>query len=230
MVECLKSENVEIAFGYPGAAICPFLDYLYRSSIRQILVREEQNAAHEASGYARASGKPGVCIATSGPGATNLITGIATAYMIDERYLKLLSKDYPNAQAAASEIINLKAILSLPKGTEYFFSDLHGEHEAFLYQLKSASGVVRKKVDELFEQSLPEGERAALSKLIYYPETEFSVAKQRETAFDDWCRITIYRLVEVCKEAASKYTRSKVRKKLPESFAYIMKLSADWRY
>ncbi len=142
--------------------------------------------------------------------------------MIDERYLKLLSKDYPNAQAAASEIINLKAILSLPKGTEYFFSDLHGEHEAFLYQLKSASGVVRKKVDELFEQSLPEGERAALSKLIYYPETEFSVAKQRETAFDDWCRITIYRLVEVCKEAASKYTRSKVRKKLPESFAYIM--------
>ena len=81
MVECLKSENVEIAFGYPGAAICPFLDYLYRSSIRQILVREEQNAAHEASGYARASGKPGVCIATSGPGATNLITGIATAYM-----------------------------------------------------------------------------------------------------------------------------------------------------
>jgi fructose-1,6-bisphosphatase-3 len=142
--------------------------------------------------------------------------------MIDERYLKLLAKDYPNAQAAASEIINLRAILSLPKGTEYFFSDLHGEHEAFLYQLKSASGVVRKKIDELFEQSLPEGERTALSKLIYYPETEFCAAKQREPAFDDWCRITIYRLVEVCKEAASKYTRSKVRKKLPESFAYIM--------
>lgn len=81
MVECLKSENVQIAFGYPGAAICPFLDYLYRSPIRHILVREEQNAAHEASGYARASGKPGVCIATSGPGATNMITGIATAYM-----------------------------------------------------------------------------------------------------------------------------------------------------
>nr|WP_319489489.1 biosynthetic-type acetolactate synthase large subunit [uncultured Caproiciproducens sp.] len=81
MAECLKNETVQIAFGYPGAAICPFLDYLYRSSIRDVLVREEQNAAHEASGYARASGKPGVCIATSGPGATNLITGIATAYM-----------------------------------------------------------------------------------------------------------------------------------------------------
>lgn len=142
--------------------------------------------------------------------------------MIDNRYLKLLAKDYPNAQAAASEIINLKAILSLPKGTEYFFSDLHGEHEAFLYQLKSASGVVRKKVDELFEQSLPEWERAALAKLIYYPETEFLEAKQRESIFDDWCRITIYRLVEVCKEVASKYTRSKVRKNLPQSFAYIM--------
>lgn len=142
--------------------------------------------------------------------------------MIDERYLKLLAKDYPNAQAAASEIINLRAILSLPKGTEYFFSDLHGEQQAFLYQLKSASGVVRKKIDELFEQSMSEGERAALAKLIYYPETEYSEKKKKEPAFDDWCRITIYRLVEVCREAASKYTRSKVRKKLPENFAYII--------
>ncbi|XOQ47924.1 MAG: Fructose-1,6-bisphosphatase class 3 [Eubacteriales bacterium] len=142
--------------------------------------------------------------------------------MIDERYLKLLAKDYPNAQAAASEIINLRAILSLPKGTEYFFSDLHGEQQAFLYQLKSASGVVRKKIDELFEQSMSEGERAALAKLIYYPETEYPKKRKQEQDFDDWCRITIYRLVEVCKEAASKYTRSKVRKKLPENFAYII--------
>lgn len=81
MVKCLESEGVPMVFGYPGAAICPFYDYLYRSSIANVLVREEQNAAHEASGYARASGKPGVCIATSGPGATNLITGVATAYM-----------------------------------------------------------------------------------------------------------------------------------------------------
>ena len=81
MVKCLEAEGVEIAFGYPGAVICPFYDYLYQSSIRHVLVREEQNAAHMASGYARSCGKPGVCIATSGPGATNLITGIATAYM-----------------------------------------------------------------------------------------------------------------------------------------------------
>ena len=81
MVKCLEAEGVEIAFGYPGAAICPFYDALYQSKIRHVLVRTEQNAAHMASGYARMAGKPGVCIATSGPGATNLITGIATAYM-----------------------------------------------------------------------------------------------------------------------------------------------------
>lgn len=142
--------------------------------------------------------------------------------MTDEHYLKLLAKKYPNAEAAASEIINLRAIMSLPKGTEYFFSDLHGEHGAFLFQLKSASGVVRKKIDELFEQSISEEERTALAKLIYYPETELDRAKRKENGFDDWCRITIYRLVEVCKEASSKYTRSKVRKKLPENFAYII--------
>lgn len=141
--------------------------------------------------------------------------------MTDEHYLKLLAKKYPNAEAAASEIINLRAIMSLPKGTEYFFSDLHGEHEAFLFQLKSASGVVRKKIDELFEQSISEEGRAALAKLIYYPELELPCAEKKEN-FDDWCRITIYRLVEVCKEASSKYTRSKVRKKLPENFAYII--------
>lgn len=141
--------------------------------------------------------------------------------MTDEHYLKLLAKKYPNAEAAASEIINLRAIMSLPKGTEYFFSDLHGEHAAFLFQLKSASGVVRKKIDELFEQSISEEERTALAKLIYYPELELPCAQKKEN-FDDWCRITIYRLVEVCKEASSKYTRSKVRKKLPENFAYII--------
>ena len=80
MVKCLEAEGVSVVFGYPGAAICPFYDSLYDSSIRHILVRQEQNAAHAANGYARASGKPGVCVATSGPGATNLITGIATAW------------------------------------------------------------------------------------------------------------------------------------------------------
>ena len=81
MVRCLQEEQVEVAFGYPGAAICPFYDELYHTNIRHVLVRQEQNAAHEASGYARSSGKVGVCIVTSGPGATNLITGLATAYM-----------------------------------------------------------------------------------------------------------------------------------------------------
>ena len=142
--------------------------------------------------------------------------------LTDHHYLKLLAKQYPNAQAAASEIINLKAIMSLPKGTEYFFSDLHGEHDAFLFQLRSASGVVRKKIDELFEQSISEEERASLAKLIYYPETEIPDAKRKAKDFGDWCRISIYRLLEICKEAASKYTRSKVRKKLPENFAYII--------
>ncbi|MCI1964551.1 MAG: fructose-1,6-bisphosphatase [Oscillospiraceae bacterium] len=142
--------------------------------------------------------------------------------MTNEHYLKLLAKRYPNAEAAASEIINLRAIMSLPKGTEYFFSDLHGERESFLFQLKSASGVVRKKIDELFEQSISEEERMSLAKLIYYPEPELARAARCESGFDDWCRITIYRLVEVCKEAGSKYTRSKVRKKLPENFAYII--------
>ena len=142
--------------------------------------------------------------------------------MADGHYLKLLAKQYPNPQAAASEIINLKAIMSLPKGTEYFFSDLHGEQAAFLFQLKSASGIVRKKIDELFEQSISEDERSELAKLIYYPEPELAKAKQEQKSYGDWCRIMIYRLVEVCKEAASKYTRSKVRKKLPKNFAYII--------
>ena len=142
--------------------------------------------------------------------------------MIDNHYLSLLAKNYPNAQAAASEIINLRAIMTLPKGTEYFFSDLHGEHDAFLFQLRSASGVVRKKIDELFGESITEEERTLLAKLIYYPESEIPKARRQEKAFDDWCRITIYRLVEICREAASKYTRSKVRKRLPENFSYII--------
>ena len=142
--------------------------------------------------------------------------------MVDNHYLNLLAKQYPNAETTASEIINLKAIMRLPKGTEYFFSDLHGEHDAFLFQLRSASGVVRKKIDELFEQSISEEERSSLARLIYYPETEIPLARRQAKEFDDWCRIAIYRLVQICKEAASKYTRSKVRKKLPDNFAYII--------
>ncbi|MDD3231214.1 MAG: fructose-1,6-bisphosphatase [Oscillospiraceae bacterium] len=142
--------------------------------------------------------------------------------MQNSRFLKLLGKMYPTAQEAAAEIINLKAILRLPKGTEYFFSDLHGESDAFLYQLRSASGVVHRKISELFEQSLSANDQNELANIIYYPETELEKAHHEKTNFDDWCRILIYRLVVVCREASSKYTRSKVRKKIPQNFAYII--------
>lgn len=132
--------------------------------------------------------------------------------MLDHHYLELLAREYPTIQAASTEIINLRAIISLPKGTEYFFSDLHGEHEAFIHLLHSASGVIRKKIDELFDKTLVDSERMALALLIYYPEQQISIAKTHKENYDEWCKITLYRLVQVCKESASKYTRSKVRK------------------
>ncbi len=143
--------------------------------------------------------------------------------MLEQRYLQLLSNEYPTIAAVSSEIINLRAIMSLPKGTEYFFSDLHGEHESFIYLLKSASGVIATKIDELFEKSLSQEERILLANLIYYPEREIPRRKAGGAEeFDEWCKLTIYRLVEVCRTVSSKYTRSKVRKKLPADFAYIM--------
>lgn len=142
--------------------------------------------------------------------------------MFEEKYLKLLSKEYPNIQKASAEIINLRAILSLPKGTEYFFSDLHGEHEAFIHMLKSASGVVRSKIDEIFGKRLPEKERDKLASLIYNAEAELERRHEEEADFDEWCRVAIYRLVEVCKSVSTKYTRSKVRKRLPKDSAYIL--------
>ena len=141
--------------------------------------------------------------------------------MTDRHYLELLAKDYPTIAAASSEIINLNAICCLPKGTEYFFSDLHGESEAFRYLLNSASGVVRDKIETLFQNSVGEADRALLSALIYQPE-ETLQAQQDRAGFEDWCRITIYRLVQVCRAVSSKYTRSKVRKKIPGQFAYII--------
>ena len=142
--------------------------------------------------------------------------------MLDHHYLELLAREYPTIQAASTEIINLRAIISLPKGTEYFFSDLHGEHEAFIHLLHSASGVIRKKIDELFDKTLVDSERMALALLIYYPEQQISIAKTHKENYDEWCKITLYRLVQVCKESASKYTRSKVRKMLPKDYEYII--------
>ena len=142
--------------------------------------------------------------------------------MNTERYLQLLAREYPNIESASEEIINLNAILSLPKGTEYFFSDLHGEHEAFIHILRSASGIIRTKIDDTFEQSVSEQERTNLGALIYDPEKELRRIKELEPHFDDWCKITIYRLIKVCKAVSSKYTRSKVRKRIPNGFQYIV--------
>lgn len=142
--------------------------------------------------------------------------------MTDSRYLRLLAREYPNADAAASEIINLNAILCLPKGTEYFFSDLHGECEAFSYLLNSASGIIRDKIEWLFQRSVSLREREELANLVYAPEEVLARKSRGDAAYREWCEITIYRLVQVCKTVASKYTRSKVRKKMPETFAYVI--------
>ena len=140
----------------------------------------------------------------------------------DERYLHLLSHTYPTVADAASEIINLEAILNLPKGTEHFLADLHGEHEAFIHVLKNASGNIKRKVGEIFGNTIREAEKKELCTLIYYPEQKLELIKAQEEDLDDWYRITIHQLVRVCRDVSSKYTRSKVRKSLPEEFSYII--------
>ncbi len=142
--------------------------------------------------------------------------------MKDLAYLKLMAREYPTIRAASSEIINLTVIQGLPKGTEYFFSDLHGEHEAFIHLLRSASGVIREKISETFSHILPEKEEVELANLIYYPDRIMNQLELSGQADDDWLRVTIYRLVQICKVVSSKYTRSKVRKKMPPEFAYII--------
>ncbi|MBE5731362.1 MAG: fructose-1,6-bisphosphatase [Clostridiales bacterium] len=140
--------------------------------------------------------------------------------MSNKRFMSLLSKEFPDIKSAAVEIINLSAILSLPKGTEYFFSDLHGEHEAFIHMLKGASGVLKEKIDWLFSDS-PAEERDELTTLLYYPEQ--TIAKRKECdGYEEWLSGVIIKLVALTKNTANKYTRSKVRKRLPQGFAYIM--------
>ena len=140
----------------------------------------------------------------------------------DERYLNLLSHTFPTVADAAGEIINLEAILNLPKGTEHFLADLHGEHEAFIHVLKNASGNIKRKVSEIFGNTIREAEKKELCTLIYYPEQKLELIKAVEQDIDDWYHITIHQLVKVCREVSSKYTRSKVRKSLPEEFSYII--------
>lgn len=131
-------------------------------------------------------------------------------------YLRLLGKQYPTVQAASAEIINLQAILNLPKGTEHFISDIHGEYEAFTHILNSCSGVVREKLDDIFATSLSLHDRNELATLIYYPEEKLALVAEDTEDMDEWCRITLYRLIEMCRWVASKYTRSKVRHALPK--------------
>lgn len=142
--------------------------------------------------------------------------------MRDLAYLKLLAKEYPSLKAASSEIINLIAIYGLPKGTEYFFSDLHGEYEAFIYLLRSASGIIREKIRATYGYIIPEEEQMELANLIYYPDRNLNKIIQQGRGTEDWQRITVNRLVQICKEVSSKYTRSKVRKKMPREFGYVI--------
>ncbi len=141
---------------------------------------------------------------------------------LEKRYLERLSELYPTIAAASTEIINLQSILNLPKGTEHFLTDIHGEHEAFLHVLKNGSGTVRKKIDEVFGPTLGNQDKRSLATLIYYPKEKLELVLQSEPDIEEWYEITLYRLIEVCKRVASKYTRSKVRKALPPEFAYVI--------
>lgn len=137
-------------------------------------------------------------------------------------YLELLSRSFPNAASASAEIINLSAILQLPKGTEHFIADVHGADEAFLHLLKTASGNIRRKVDEHFGDSIPESEKRRLCTLIYYPAEKLALIRRSEPDIKEWYRITIPRLVAVLREVSVKYTNSKIRKALPAEFSYII--------
>lgn len=141
---------------------------------------------------------------------------------LEDRYLERMSQLYPTIAKASTEIINLQAILNLPKGTEHFLTDIHGEYEAFAHVLKNGSGSVKRKVDEVFGNTLSSRDKRALATLIYYPREKMDQIKKEEPNMKDWYKITLYRLIEVCKSTASKYTRSKVRKALPDDFAYVI--------
>lgn len=146
--------------------------------------------------------------------------------MRDIEYLRLLCKEFPNSRKAAAEIINLRAICALPKGTEYFFSDIHGEYEAFSHLLRSSSGIIRAKIGETFGNQMTEAEQLRLANLIYYPREVISAYRHDESAsgkeIAEYQKITINRLISICRVVSSKYTRSKVRKKMPQDYAYAI--------
>ena len=138
------------------------------------------------------------------------------------RYLKGLAKQYPTIPAAATEIVNLQAILSLPKGTEHFITDIHGEYDQFQHVMKNGSGAIKRKIEEEFGNSLSVAEKKGIAILIYYPELKLKQVLKQEDNLEDWYKVTLYRLIRICKGASSKYTRSKVRKALPKDFAYVI--------
>lgn len=138
------------------------------------------------------------------------------------RYLEKMSELYPTIAEASTEIINLQAILNLPKGTEHFITDIHGEYEAFSHVLKNGSGSVRRKIDQVFAHTMSQQDKRSLATLIYYPKEKMELVKKQEVNMEEWYKITLYRLIEVCKTTASKYTRSKVRKALPKDFSYVI--------
>jgi len=138
------------------------------------------------------------------------------------KLLKSLARQYPTIAHAATEIINLQSILNLPKGTEHFLTDIHGAHEQFLHVLKNGSGSVRRKIDDEFGDSLSSKDKRALATLIYYPREKLELVMQAETNMEEWYKITLQRLIQVCKRAASRYTRSKVRKAMPPEFAFVI--------
>lgn len=142
--------------------------------------------------------------------------------LMELKYLKSLANQYPNIAAASTEIINLQAILNLPKGTEHFLTDIHGEYEQFNHVLKNGSGSVRRQIDEEFGNTLSNKDKKSLATLIYYPHEKLDIVLQQEDNVEDWYKITLHRLVQITKKVASKYTRSKVRKALPKDFAYII--------
>lgn len=142
--------------------------------------------------------------------------------LMELKYLKSLANQYPNIAAASTEIINLQAILNLPKGTEHFLTDIHGEYEQFNHVLKNGSGAVRRQIDQEFGNTLSNKDKKSLATLIYYPQEKLDIVAQGEENIEDWYKITLHRLVQITKRSASKYTRSKVRKALPKDFAYII--------
>ncbi|MEG2477781.1 MAG: fructose-1,6-bisphosphatase [Gordonibacter sp.] len=140
----------------------------------------------------------------------------------EKRYLELLSRLFPSAAKASAEIINLSAVLNLPKGTEFFASDIHGEYEAFSHILRNGSGSIRLKIDDAFGDSLSKEEKRSLATLIYYPREKMELVLSQVDCPEEWYAVTLPRLVAVCKRAARKYTRSKVRRALPKDFAYLI--------